>query len=99
MDGSAKGKLGPASIGGVLRDCRFAVKAVFSKSIGVADSNVAELLAVQEALKLFVATRWASIHRLIVESDSCNVVNLVRNPHDIPWTMKKFMGHIENFKE
>ena len=57
VDGSAKGKPGPASIGGVLRDCRFAVKAVFSKSIGVADSNVVELLAVREALKIFVATR------------------------------------------
>ena len=43
----------------------------------MADSNVAELLAVQEALKLFVATRWASTHRLIVESDFSNVINWV----------------------
>ena len=29
VDGSAKGKLGPAGIGGVLRDCKAAAKAVF----------------------------------------------------------------------
>ena len=99
MDGSARGKPEPASIGGVLRDCRFAVKAVFSKSIGVADSNVVELLAVREALKIFVATRCASTHRFIVESDFSNVINWVRKPHDTLWTMKKFMGQIVNFKE
>ena len=49
VDGSFKGKPRPAGIGGVLRDCSGAFKAVFSKAIGLADSNVAELLAVREA--------------------------------------------------
>ena len=75
VDGSARGKPGPAGIGGLLKDCKSATKVIFSKSIGVADSNVAELLAVQEVLKLFVASRWASTHRLTIESDSSNVVN------------------------
>ena len=99
VDGSARGKPGPAGIGGVLRDCKMRVKAVFSKTIGVADSNLAELLAVQEALKIFASTRWASTHKLIVESDSSNVVKWVLNPHDTPWSLKRIMAHIENFKK
>ncbi|XWS75174.1 hypothetical protein CRYUN_Cryun01aG0062500 [Craigia yunnanensis] len=50
VDGSARGKLGPIGINSVLRDCMAEVKAVFFKSIRVANSNIAELLAVQEAL-------------------------------------------------
>ena len=53
----------------------------------------------QEALKLFVAFRWASTHRLTIESDSSNVVYWIRNPHGIPWTMKKIMGHIVNLTD
>ena len=56
MDGSAKGKPKPAGIGSVLRYCNVVVKVVFSKFIGVVNSNVAKLLAVQKALKLFVTT-------------------------------------------
>ena len=48
VDGSARGKPGPAGIGGVLKDCMAVTKAVFSRAIGVADSNVAELLAVRD---------------------------------------------------
>ena len=49
VDGSARGKPGPAGIGGdVLKDCMAATKAVFSRAIGVADSNVAKLLAVRD---------------------------------------------------
>ena len=34
VDGSARGKPGPAGIGGVLRDCNAFVKAIFFKAIG-----------------------------------------------------------------
>ena len=57
MDGSARGKPDPAVIGGVLRDCMAATKVVFSKAIGVADSNVAELVAIGEALRIFAASK------------------------------------------
>ena len=98
VDGSARGKPGLAGIGGALRDCKTAIKAVFSKSIGVADSNLAELLAVREALKVFTSTRWASTHRLIIESDSTNVVKWMLNPSGVPWSMKRHMAHIELYK-
>ena len=93
VDDFAKGKPRLADIGGVLRDWKVAVKVVFSKPIGVADSNVAELLTVLEALRIFVASRWALSHKLIIESDSSNVVNWVINPHGSPWLLKKFDSH------
>ena len=99
MDGSTRGKPGPVGIGGVLRDCNAAVKAVFSKSIGMADSNLAELLVVREALKVFVAIRWASSHRLVIESDSNNIVKWMLNPSRVPWSMKRHMVHIEMCKQ
>ena len=45
VDGSSLSKSGSASIGDVLKDKLATVKVIFSKSIGVADFNVAELLA------------------------------------------------------
>ncbi|XWS30871.1 hypothetical protein CRYUN_Cryun23aG0028100 [Craigia yunnanensis] len=47
---SVRGKHRPASIGGVLRDCKVEVKVVFSKAIGVAYSNTSELLVVRKIL-------------------------------------------------
>ena len=99
VDDSARGKPGPAGIGGVLRDCNASVKAVFSKSIGVVDSNLAELLAVREALQLFVTSHWASSHKLIIESDSSNVVKWMSNPSDAPWRMKKYIGRMDICKQ
>ena len=99
VDGSARGKPGAVGIGGVLRDCNAAVKMIFSKSIGVVDSNMAELLVVREALKMFTASQWAPSHRLVIESDSSNVVNRMRNPNGAPWAMKRFMAQMEYFKQ
>ena len=106
---SSKGKPGPAGIGGVLRDSKAATKLVFSKAIGLADSNVAELLAVREALSLFVGTKWATSHRFVgtkwatshrltIECDSSNVVKWVLNPMSSPWKVRKVMAHIEVLK-
>ena len=60
---------------------------------------MATLLAVREALKLLVATRWASSHRLVIESDSSNVVKWMLNPLVAPWSMKRHMAHIEICKQ
>ena len=69
VDGSAKGKPGPAGIGGVLKDCMAVTKAVFSRAIGVTDSDIAELLALREVLRIFTTYKWVSSHKLIIESD------------------------------
>ena len=98
VDGSSKGKPGPAGIGGVLRDCSGKVKVIFSKAIGLADSNVAELLAVREALRIFLSSKWVSSHRLIIENDSSNVVECVLYPQGTPWALKKIMSQIVAYK-
>ncbi|OMO53991.1 reverse transcriptase [Corchorus capsularis] len=74
VDGSAYGKPGPAGIGGILRDEAGNSLVVFSKSIGVADSNYAEFVAIREAFIIFSASKWCDSHFLIVESDSENAV-------------------------
>ena len=83
----------------MLKDCNAAVKVIFSKSIVVVDSNMAELLAVCKALMVFVATRLASSHRLVIESDSRNVVNCMLNPSGSPWVMKRLMAQMEYYKQ
>ncbi|XWS10417.1 hypothetical protein CRYUN_Cryun39dG0075400 [Craigia yunnanensis] len=90
----SKGKLGPTGIGGVLRDNLLVVKMVFSKSVGMEDSNMAELLAVRKAMCLFISSCWAPSHKLIIESDSSNVVNWIHNPQSVPWLMKRIISHI-----
>lgn len=56
VDGSSIGKPGPIGIGGVWTNhlgCHFIR---FSKNIGHAKSNMAEVLAIREALILFLAS-------------------------------------------
>ncbi|XVE65659.1 hypothetical protein DITRI_Ditri08aG0017800 [Diplodiscus trichospermus] len=58
VDGSALGKLGPVGTEGVLRDHLANKRIVFSETIGVVDSNLAELLAVTEAFIIFLSSPW-----------------------------------------
>ena len=51
VDGAARGKPGPAGIGGVLRNCNGDVLFMFSKYVGVCDSNEVEVLAILESLR------------------------------------------------
>ena len=98
VDEFYKGKPGHAGIGGVLRDSSTTIKLVFSKAIGMADSNVVELFAIREALSVYVASRWTSSRRLIIECDSSNVVKWVTNPLCSFWIVRKIISHFEVFK-
>ena len=55
--GSVTGKPDPSSIGGVLGDEFGVVKLVFSKSIGIVDSNISEK-SVREAFNVFVSSNF-----------------------------------------
>ena len=69
---SSRGKPGLAGIGGVLRDST-AVKLLSFKAIGLADLNVAELLAAREAMRL---PGWEIVHI----SRNCNdIVDALAN--------------------
>ncbi|XVE88639.1 hypothetical protein DITRI_Ditri19aG0085700 [Diplodiscus trichospermus] len=99
VDGSTLGKPGLAGIEGILRDYLRMKKMAFSKPIGIADSNIAKLMAIREAFILFVSSpNWCSTHKLIIERDSANVVKWVLNIEDVPWRMRKWAGYIENLK-
>ncbi|OMO61107.1 hypothetical protein CCACVL1_23740 [Corchorus capsularis] len=96
VDGAAKGKPGPAGIGGVLRDENGKIWMDFSKSMGIMDSNEAELCAIREAILLFSTSKWANSHALIIESDSRNVVSWVGNPDSVPWKLRRWVLHISS---
>ncbi|XVE48614.1 hypothetical protein DITRI_Ditri01bG0015500 [Diplodiscus trichospermus] len=96
VDGSAFRKSGPAGIVGILRDHMSSVKIVFSKHIGTAEST--ELLAVGEAFLLFVEYEWVNSHKIIIESESSNVVQWISSPSSAPWTVRNLIAHIENLK-
>lgn len=53
VDGTARSKLVPAGIGGVLRNDKGNILGMFSKGVVVKDSNKAELLAILKTLRVF----------------------------------------------
>ncbi|XVF36625.1 hypothetical protein REPUB_Repub19eG0073200 [Reevesia pubescens] len=85
VDGSAMEKPGPTGIGGVLRNSVGDFLLLFSKSIGYVDSNVAEFLAIMEALAIFANSKWSSDAGLIVESDSLIAIKWFNGEVILPW--------------
>ena len=77
VDGSAREKPGHARIRGVLCNSKCDIIFMFSKHVGICDSNEAEVLAILEALRCFSRNILGD---LIVESDSSNAIT---------WTSKK----------
>lgn len=66
--GAARGKLGMADIGGVVRNFEGEVLICFFKPIGIKDSNL-------NALRVFFFFFNSFSKRLIVECDSTNVIS------------------------
>ena len=54
----------------MLRDHTGKVCSLFSKSVEVADSNVAEFMAILEAVRILGSSQWCKQFQLIIESDS-----------------------------
>ncbi|XVE91863.1 hypothetical protein REPUB_Repub01dG0047900 [Reevesia pubescens] len=71
---------------------------VFSKSIGMADSNTVEFLAILEAFKIFVSSRWKRKYGLILESDSLNAARWFNNFELLLWRLKILCPFIETLK-
>ena len=80
--GAARGKPGQAGIGGVLRNSKWEILFMFSKHVGLHDSNEAEVLAILEALWWFSRNFNGS---LVVESDSSNAIAWLSNQKANPW--------------
>ncbi|EOY16102.1 Uncharacterized protein TCM_034977 [Theobroma cacao] len=94
IDGAAKGNPGEFGIGGVLRDSHGRVFMTFSKATGVGDASRAELLAIKEALFIYVASNRVDSHQLVLKSDSVNVIKWVKCPEIVPWRHRKHILHI-----
>jgi ribonuclease HI len=74
-DGSGLGNPGPASSGGLLRDCNGNWIGGFSHKLGITNSLAAELWGIRDGLLL---ARDLNIRKLIVESDAKSVVELLK---------------------
>ncbi|EOY12351.1 Uncharacterized protein TCM_030880 [Theobroma cacao] len=96
-DGIAKGKPGPAGIGGVIRDHHGFIQGTFSKNIGIEDSNFSEFYAIRDGISFFFSSPWAATHSLVVESDSTNAINWAQHHCKVPWRMKNISNAIETF--
>lgn len=91
VDGDSRGKLGPAGISGVLHNSKGEVLLMFSKPIGIRDSNEVEVLAISEALCIFSGSFQ---DKLIVESNSSNVVGWVPQIGSKPWKFHFYFNEI-----
>ncbi|EOY07078.1 Uncharacterized protein TCM_021598 [Theobroma cacao] len=98
VDEATKGSPGESGIGGVMRDEHGHIKIMFSKSIGVGDANLAEIIAIREAFILFIASKWGQTKSLIIERDSSNAVKWVNQPTKGPWRLQKWILHVERLK-
>uniref|UniRef100_A0A2K1WT71 RNase H type-1 domain-containing protein n=1 Tax=Populus trichocarpa TaxID=3694 RepID=A0A2K1WT71_POPTR len=85
MDGSAVGKPGKAVIGGLLRDHKGVVSCLFLAFVGIKESNGIELLAVLKTLELAASREELCGKRFIIELDSANMVNWMRDKSKRPW--------------
>ncbi|PWA45434.1 reverse transcriptase [Artemisia annua] len=97
VDGAARGKPGPAGIGGLLRNNCSAVVAMFSIPLGVLDSNVVEVMAIKEACRMVNEKLDLSSSGIIVESDSLNAVSWVRHPFERSWRLLSHFQEIDLF--
>ncbi|KAK3210490.1 hypothetical protein Dsin_015196 [Dipteronia sinensis] len=79
VDGSVKGKNGPAGIGGVLRDSRGKILCTFSSYVGIQEPNTTELLAIQKAVDMVMSKPNLGKIRILVVSDSKVAVSWANN--------------------
>ncbi|KAK3218039.1 hypothetical protein Dsin_012009 [Dipteronia sinensis] len=81
VDGSSKGNSGPAVIGWVLRDSKSKVLYLFSQSVGIMDSNSAEILAIKRAVELCFSQQGLHHRNVIIISDSKSAVSWVNGDY------------------
>ncbi|TYG84611.1 hypothetical protein ES288_D01G262900v1 [Gossypium darwinii] len=61
----------PGLIGGILRDNEGRTLLIFSRSMGLTDPMLAEVIVLKETICVFTASKWLGKNKLIVESN-CN---------------------------
>lgn len=94
MDGASWGNPGPEGIRGVLVSSKDVLLLVFSKNMGICDSNVAEVLAISKGLGLFSRRRYN--RSLIIEKSTSNASACVSNQKVNHWI---FQFHFNEIRE
>lgn len=93
VDREARRKPGPAGIGAVLHNGDGMVLVMFSKHVGRMESNEAEVLAILEALQMFVSASFQE--RFIAESNSLNAISWVSSRAKTPWRFHLYFNNIK----
>ncbi|KAK3206963.1 hypothetical protein Dsin_021009 [Dipteronia sinensis] len=82
VDGSSRGKPGPAGIGGVLRNANGRILCLFSAHMGLEEYNTTEILAIHRALELCISKPELKGRDMVIVSDSKVAVSWVNNRDD-----------------
>ncbi|KAK3199731.1 hypothetical protein Dsin_023146 [Dipteronia sinensis] len=82
VDGSSRGKQGPAGIGDVLRNSDGKICCLFSYHVGIEESNTTEIRAIHKALELCASRSILVDKDIIIASDSMVAVSWVNNSGD-----------------
>ena len=79
VDGSVRGQLGQAGIGGVLRDSRGLVLCLFSISVGCQEVITAELIAIDKACTICISNQRLLERSIEIASDSLMAVSWINS--------------------
>ncbi|KAK6267042.1 hypothetical protein QUC31_017879 [Theobroma cacao] len=75
------------------------IKIKFSKSIGVGDSSLAEILAVHEAFHLFLLHVSVKSLNSWIKSDSFDAILWWNHPEEAPWKYGQLLIGMERMQE
>ncbi|KAK2639898.1 hypothetical protein Ddye_027693 [Dipteronia dyeriana] len=79
VDGSARGKPGPAGIGGVLCNSDGRILCMFSQFVGSLDSNTAEILAIRQVVQLCASKPFLVGSDITIITDSKVAVSWIHD--------------------
>ena len=92
FDGAAKGNMGRAGCGRVLRDHTGNIIDVIAIPIGNSNSHIAEATAALYTMRLVVET---GCPHLWMEGDSLNIINILNNKNSITWSIEESIMEIK----
>ncbi|KAK3189252.1 hypothetical protein Dsin_028813 [Dipteronia sinensis] len=75
VDGSSRGKPGPAGIRGVLRNSEGKILCLFSTYVGIENSNTTEIWAIHKALEVCASSSVLVDREIVIVSDSMVAVS------------------------
>lgn len=91
VDGCSKGNPGSAGEGGIIRDHHGHMILAFAGYFGICSNNVAEAMAILQGLRICIDRGFLKI---IVESDSVMLVNIINKKVRPPWQIHSIMAQI-----